>query len=156
MLGVFEVDQVPSLEPENPDPLELRFVAGMIVFFDTGIDASSAADTPGKFKTVTPQGIRESILGADLKFFSIFLIVPLLQLGNDLLFLFGRHLAKMLLQEILGFFLGARRKDRKRSTCQRCQRKITEKLPSRITSILLILHRGFLPDDKGEARALRA
>jgi hypothetical protein len=49
MFRVFEIDQVSSLEPENPDPVELRIMARMVVFLHTGIDASSAANTSGKF-----------------------------------------------------------------------------------------------------------
>jgi hypothetical protein len=47
MLGVFKIDQVSPFEPEDPDPVELRFVAGVIIFFYTGIDAPPAADTAG-------------------------------------------------------------------------------------------------------------
>jgi hypothetical protein len=46
MLGVFEIDKASSLESENPDPVKLRFVAGIIIFFYTSIDTSPATDTP--------------------------------------------------------------------------------------------------------------
>jgi hypothetical protein len=72
MLGVFKIDKVSSLKPENSDPMELRFISGIIIFFYTGIDASSAADAPGEFKTVAPEGIGEGFLCADLKFLSVF------------------------------------------------------------------------------------
>ena len=74
MFRVFEIDQVSSLEPENPDPVKLRIMARMIVFFHTGIDASPAADASGKFKTITPEGIGKGFLCADLKFLSVFLL----------------------------------------------------------------------------------
>ena len=125
----------------------------MIVFFHTGIDASPAASTPGKFKAITPQGIGKGLLCADLKFLPVLSGVPFFQLGNDVFLFFGGHFAKMFLQEIFRLFLRARGEYGKRNTCQGGQGKITEKLSSRITSIILILHRGFLPDDKGEARA---
>jgi len=153
MFGVFKIDKISSLKPENPDPLELRFVAGIIVFFYTGIDASSAADAPGKFKTITPQGIGEGLLCADLKFLPVLSVVSFFQLGNDVFLLFRGHFAKMFLQEILGLFLRARGEYGKRKTCQSGQGEIAEKFSSRITFIILILHRGFFPDDKVAARA---
>jgi hypothetical protein len=73
MFRVLEIDQVSSLEPENSDPLELRIVARMVVFFYTGIDTSSAANTSGKLQTVSPEGIGNGFLCADLKFPPIFL-----------------------------------------------------------------------------------
>ena len=54
MFRVFQIDEVSPLEPENPDPLELRSVAGVVVLFDTRINTSPAADAPGKFKTIPP------------------------------------------------------------------------------------------------------
>jgi predicted phosphatase len=45
MVRVFEIDQVSSLESKDPDPLKLRIMARMIIFFHTGIDTSSAANT---------------------------------------------------------------------------------------------------------------
>jgi hypothetical protein len=73
MLGVFEIDQISSLQPENPDPVELGFVARIIIFLDTGIDAPPAANTTGKFKTITPQGVGKGILCADLEFLPVLL-----------------------------------------------------------------------------------
>ena len=105
MLGVFEVDQVTPLELEDPDPLELMFVTGVIILFYTRIDTSSAPDAPGKVQPVPPQRIRNSLLRTDLKFFTIFLKVSLFKFGNDPLLLFRRHLLKTFLQEVLGFFL---------------------------------------------------
>ena len=46
MLRVLEIDQVSSLESEDPDPLKLRIMARMIIFIHTGIDTSPAADAP--------------------------------------------------------------------------------------------------------------
>jgi len=73
MLGVFKIDQVSSLEPEDPDPVELGFVSGVIVFFYTGINAPPAADTAGKLKTVAPESIGECILRTDLEFLPVLL-----------------------------------------------------------------------------------
>jgi hypothetical protein len=118
MFRVFEIDQVSSLEPENPDPLELRIMARMVVFLHTGIDASSAANTSGKFQAVSPEGIGKSFLRADLKFPSIFLLISLFQLCNDTLLFFLCHFAEMFLQEVLNFLLGAGGEERKRKACQ--------------------------------------
>jgi len=68
MFGVFEVDQISSLEPENPDPLKLGFISRLIVFFHTRIDTSPASNAPGKLEAIAPKGIGQSFLGADLKF----------------------------------------------------------------------------------------
>jgi hypothetical protein len=68
MLGVFEVDQISSLQPENPDPLKLGFISRLIVFFHTRINTSPASDTPGKLETIAPKGIGQGFLGAHLKF----------------------------------------------------------------------------------------
>jgi hypothetical protein len=47
MFRVFKIDQVSSFESENPDPLKLRIMARVIIFFHTGIDASPTANTSG-------------------------------------------------------------------------------------------------------------
>ena len=107
MFRVLKIDQVSSLESENPDPLKLRIVARVIIFFHTGVDASSTADTSGQLEAICPKGIGSRFLGADLKFSSVFLLVSLFQLRNNPFLIFGRHFLKMLLQKILGFFLGA-------------------------------------------------
>ena len=101
MLGVLEIDEVSPLEPEHPDPVELGHRARIVVLLDAGINASPAADASGKLKAITPKGMRDSLLGADLKFLSVFLVVPVLQLGDDLLLFFRGHFPKMLLKEIL-------------------------------------------------------
>jgi hypothetical protein len=44
MFRVFEIDQVSSFESENSDPVKLRVMARMIVFFHTGINTSPAAN----------------------------------------------------------------------------------------------------------------
>jgi hypothetical protein len=116
MLGVFKIDKIPSLESENPDPLELRFIAGIIVFFYARIDASSATDAPGKVKTVAPQGIGDSSLCADFKFLSVFLRISLFQLSNDALLFIRGQFAKMLLEKILSFLLAAGGEEGKRKT----------------------------------------
>ena len=89
MFGVLKVDQVSPLEPEDPDPVELTVGAGVIVFFDTGIDASSAPDAPGKLKAISPEGIGKGFLRADLEFLPVLWKVPLLQLGNHPFLLLG-------------------------------------------------------------------
>jgi len=155
MFRVFKVDQVSSLESENPDPLKLRIMAGLVILFHTGVDASSAPNASGKLQSVCPKGIGNHLLGADLEFSSIFLLVSLFQLCNDPFLIFGCHFLKVFLQEILGFFLGAGGEQGERSTCRSGQGKIAEKLSSRIASIVSISHRGFLSDDEAEARALR-
>jgi len=53
MFRVFEIDQISSLQLEDPDPMELTFVAGLIILLDTGVDASPATDASGKLKAVT-------------------------------------------------------------------------------------------------------
>jgi len=67
MLGVFEIDQASPLEPGDPDPVELAIVSGVVILLCTGIDASSAADTPGKLQPITPEGFGKGFLIADLK-----------------------------------------------------------------------------------------
>ena len=124
MFRVFKVDQVSSLESENPDPLKLRIMAGLVILFHTGVDASSAPNASGKLQAVCPKGIGNRLLGADLKFSSIFLLVSLFQLCNDTFLFFRCHFPKMFLQEILGFFLGARGENGERSPCRSGQGKI--------------------------------
>ena len=121
MFGVFEVDHVAPLELEDPDPLELMFIAGIVIFFYTRVDAPSASDASGKIETVSPEGVRNGLLCADLEFFSVFLEVSLLQLGNDPFLVFSRHLLKTLLQEVLGFLFGAGGEKRNGQTGQRGQ-----------------------------------
>jgi hypothetical protein len=107
MLGVLKVDQISSFESENPNPLKLRIMARVIVLFHTGINASPTANASGQLQAVCPKSVGNGLLGADLKFSSVFLLVSLFQLRNDSFLIFGCHLVKMFLQEILGFFLGA-------------------------------------------------
>jgi hypothetical protein len=116
MFRVFEIDQVSSLESENPDPLKLRIMARIIVFFHAGIDTSPATNTSRKLEAVCPKGIGNSLLGADLKFPSIFLQVSLLQFFDDTFLLFWCHFPKMFLQKVLTFLLRARGEERKRKT----------------------------------------
>jgi hypothetical protein len=107
MFGVFEVDQISSLEPENPDPLKLRFISGLIVFFHTGINTSPASNAPGKLETIAPKRIGQSFLGADLKFPPILLQVSLFQLCDDPFLFIRGHLHEAFLQEIFGFLFRA-------------------------------------------------
>jgi hypothetical protein len=118
VFGIFEIDQISSFEPENPDPVELRIMARKIVFFCTGINASAAANTSGKLKAICPKSIGHGLLCTDLKFLSIFLQVSLFQISNDLFLFFFRHLAEMFLQKVFSFPLCAGGEERKRETCQ--------------------------------------
>ena len=112
MFRVLEIDQVSSFKPEDPDPLELTFISGVIVLFDTGINTSPASNAPGKLETVTPEGILLGFLRADLKFPSIFLLISFLQFGNEAFLFLLCHLQKMFLKEVFGFLFGARREER--------------------------------------------
>jgi hypothetical protein len=105
MLGVFKIDQVSPLEPEDPDPVELRFVTGVIIFFHAGIDTSPAANTAGKLKTVAPEGVGDCPLRADLKFFPELLVVSFFQFSDGVFLFFRGHFVKMLLKKILDLFL---------------------------------------------------
>jgi hypothetical protein len=102
MFRVFEVDQISPLEPENPDPLKLRFVSGLIIFFHARINTSSASDAPRKLEAIAPKGIRKSFLGTDLKFLPILFEVSLFQLCDDPFLFFRGHLDKTFLQKIFG------------------------------------------------------
>ncbi len=67
MLGVFEIDQASPLEPDDPDPVELAIVSGIVILLGAGIDTSSSADTSRKLKPITPEGFGKGFLSADLK-----------------------------------------------------------------------------------------
>jgi hypothetical protein len=107
MLGVIKFNQASPLESENPNPLKLVLRARVIIFFYTRVDAPSASNASGKIETVSPEGIGNGLLGADLEFFPVFLKVSLLQFGNDPFFIFRRHLLKTPLQKVLGFLFRA-------------------------------------------------
>jgi hypothetical protein len=109
MFGVFEIDQISSLQLEDPDPMKLTFVAGLVILLDACVDASPATDASGKLKAVTPEGILPGLLRADLEFPSIFLPISLLQFGNEAFLILIGHLQKMFLKEILDFLFRARR-----------------------------------------------
>ena len=119
MLGVIEFDEASPLESENPDPLKLVLGARVIIFFYTRVDAPSASDASGKIEAVSPEGVRNGLLCADLEFFSVFLKVSLLQFGNDPFLIFRRHLLKTLLQEVLGFLFraGGEKRDGQTGQC---------------------------------------
>jgi hypothetical protein len=121
MLGVIEFDQASPFESENPDPLKLVLRAGVIIFFYTRVDAPSASNASGKIEAVSPEGIGNGLLCADLEFFPVFLKVSLLQFGNDPFLIFRRHLLKTLLQEVLGFLFRAGGEKRDGQTGQRGQ-----------------------------------
>jgi len=112
MFRIFEVDEAPFLEPDDPNPLGLRLKARGVVFFDTSVNASPAADTPRKVKTITPERIGDRLLNTHLKFLPIFIEVSCLQSGNEGFLLIIRHFKKMFLQEVLHLFLRARGKER--------------------------------------------
>jgi hypothetical protein len=97
MFRVFKVDQVSSFESENPDPLKLRIMAGLVILFHTGVNTSSTPNASRKLQAVCPKGIGNGLLGADLKFSSIFLLVSFFQLCNDPFLIFGCHFLKMFL-----------------------------------------------------------
>jgi hypothetical protein len=105
MFGVFEIDQATPLESENPDPVELMLRARVIIFFDTGIDASSTTDAPGEIQAISPEGIGEGFLRADLEFLPIFVQVSLFQFGDDPLLFLRVHLSEMLLEKVIGLLL---------------------------------------------------
>jgi hypothetical protein len=113
---VFKIDQVSSFEPEHPNPLKLGIMSRMIIFLHTSINASSAPYASGKLQAICPEGIGNGLLGADLKFPSIFLRVSLFQPCNDTFLLFFCHFSEMFLQEVLSFLLGAGGEERKRKT----------------------------------------
>ena len=92
--------------------MELRFISGIIIFFDTGIDAFSAPDAPGKIQAVSPEGIRKGLLRADLEFLSILVEVPLFEFGDHPHFFLRGHLAKMFLEEVFGLLLRTGREER--------------------------------------------
>jgi hypothetical protein len=117
MFGVFEIDQGSSLEPENPDPLKLRVMPGVIVFFYTSVDAPPATNTARKFKAIAPEGIGESVLCADLKFLPILSRISLFELCDDTSLFIFRHLTKMFLQKVFGFLLRTRGEKRERKAC---------------------------------------
>ena len=135
MFGVIEFDQVSPLEPKDPDPLKLTLGAGVIVFFDARINASSATDAPGEFKAISPEGIGEGFLRADLEFLPEPLEIPLLQLGNHPFLLLRCHLLEMLLQEVFGLFLCARGENGNRESAKSGERKISYELSSGVTFI---------------------
>ena len=83
MFGVLKVDQATPLKPEDPDPVELMVRSGVIVFFDTGVDAFSASDAPGEIQSIPPEGIRKGLLRADLEFLPVFFKVSLFEFGDD-------------------------------------------------------------------------
>jgi len=151
MFRVFEIDQISSLQLEDPDPMKLTFVAGLIILLDTGIDASPAADASGKLKAVAPEGILLGFLRTDLEFPSIFLLISLLQFGNEaFLFLFG-HLQKMFLKEVLDFLFCARGEERDRHSCNGGQGKVTDEFSS---CVIFISHFPAPLAAMGEARVL--
>ena len=57
VLGIFKIDQVSPLEPEDSYPMELTIITRVVVLPYAGIDASPAADATGKFKTISPEAI---------------------------------------------------------------------------------------------------
>jgi hypothetical protein len=103
MLGFIEFDQASPLDSEYPDPLKLVLQSRAVIFFYTGVDAPSAPDAPGEIEAVSPESIRKRLLRANLKFPAILFKVSLLELGNDPLLFFRRHLLEMFLKKVFGF-----------------------------------------------------
>jgi hypothetical protein len=118
MFRVFEIDQVSPFQLQNSDPLELRVMAGVVVFLHAGIDTPSAADTSGKLKAITPKGFGDRFLGTDLKFSPVFFQISPLEVCNDPFLFVFRHLMEMFLEKVLGFFLRAGSEKRKRKARQ--------------------------------------
>jgi hypothetical protein len=117
MFRVFKIDQISPFQPEDSDPMELRVIAGVVVFFHAGVDAPSAAYASGKLKAIAPKGFGNCFLGTDLKFSPVFFQVSPLEVCDDPFLFFFRHLVEMLLEKILDFFLRAGREKRKRKAC---------------------------------------
>jgi hypothetical protein len=125
VFGILQIDQGALLEPDDPNPVELRILTGIVIFIGAGIDASSASDTAREVQTIAPEGVGERFLRADCKFLAVFLLVSLFPFGNhSFLFVCG-HLAKMLLKKIFLLLLRAR-KERERNPCQGSQGKVTK------------------------------
>jgi hypothetical protein len=118
MFRVFEIDQISPFQPENSDPMELRVMAGVVIFFYAGIDTPSAADTPRKLKAIAPKSLGNSFLGADLKFSPVFFQISPFEACNDPFLFFFRHLVEMLLEKVFDFFLRAGSEKRKRKARQ--------------------------------------
>jgi hypothetical protein len=127
MLGILQIDQGALLEPDDPNPVQLRIVTGVVIFNGTGIDASSASDTTREVQTIAPEGVWDCFLGADRKFLAVFLLVSLFPFGDGSFLLVRRHLAKMLLEEILLLLFRAR-KEGERNPCQGSKGKVTKQL----------------------------
>ncbi len=130
MVRVLEIDQISPPQAEDSDPVELRIIAGVVVFLYTGIDAPSAANASRKLKAIAPKGFGDCFLSADLEFSPVFFQVPPLEVCDDAPLVFFRHLVEMLLKKVLDFFLRTGREKRKRKAGQNHERKISDKLPS--------------------------
>ena len=63
MFGVFKIDQVSSLESENPDPVELRIMAGVDYFLSHRHRRISCSQCIGKARGRIPRGYREGLPG---------------------------------------------------------------------------------------------
>ena len=85
---------------------------------------------------------------ADRKSLSIFLLVSLLQFGNDSFLLVRRHLAKMLLEEIFLLLSGAGNEGH-RNPCQGSKGKVTKQISPGVS---LSLHVGYPSADWVRAR----
>jgi hypothetical protein len=136
MFRIFKIDQVSSFEPEDPDPLELAFISGVIVFLHAGIDASPAADAAGKLKAIPPKSAGQGFLRADLEFSPVSSLVLPFQSGNGAFLILFRHLLKVLLQKFFSLFLGTGGEKGNGNARQRSERKITNKLSPCIISLL--------------------
>ena len=108
MLRLFQVDEVPLLQAEHPDPLDLGVMAGQVVLLHAGVHASPAADAAGKVEAVPPQRIRAAPLGADGECPSVLLAGSAPPASRSICFFsVVRHLEEVFLEELFPLFLAA-------------------------------------------------
>jgi len=126
MLGILQIDQGALLEPDDPNPMQLRILTRIVIFIGTGIDAPSASDTARQVQTIAPEGVRDRFLRADCKLLAVSLLVSLFPFGNESFLLVRGHLEKMLLEEI--FLLSFVQERREKKPCQGSKGKATKQL----------------------------
>jgi len=137
MFRVFQIDQVSSLQSEDSDPVELAGITGLIIFLDTGVDASSTPNASRELQTISPKGLGKGLLRADLKFPAVLLKVSSFHLSDDLLLFVFVHLEVVFLKEIFYFFSRARGEKRKSEAGQSGYGKIADEFPA---SVVFIWH----------------
>ena len=109
VLRILQVDQAPLLQADDSYPLELRVDPGLVVFFHTGVNASSATYTSRQVQAVAPESPRLGRPCADPEFLLVFSKIHLLQPPDDLLLFFFRHFPEAFLEKLFHLGLGARR-----------------------------------------------